>query len=75
MSADKTTPKIGTILDGTEARDAVHIALAPVVANETLSAGTPVGLLPDGSASIGAVVAWHAYGPTLLARLGIRRQA
>lgn len=35
-------------------RDAIHIAIAPIVAAENLRAGQHVGLLPDGTASITA---------------------
>lgn len=28
MSADKTTPKVGSVLEGNEKRDAIHIAVA-----------------------------------------------
>lgn len=36
---DKTTPKIGTILDGSEKRDAVHIAVMPMIATGQLMPG------------------------------------
>lgn len=39
MSADKTTPKIGTILDGSDPRDAIHIAVIPMVATSILWPG------------------------------------
>lgn len=42
--SDKTTPKLGTILSGDERRDAIHIAVAPVLARERLKPGEPVGL-------------------------------
>ena len=39
---DVTLEKIGTLLDGTEARDAVHIAVLPVIAGEALACAEPV---------------------------------
>lgn len=45
MSADKTTPKIGAVIDETAQRDAIHIAVAPVVATQILRAGDHVGLV------------------------------
>lgn len=47
--SDKTTPKVGKLLDGTEGRDAIHFALAPVMARHDLMPGDDVGLFPDGS--------------------------
>lgn len=48
MSSEQ--PKIGTILDGPSAgRDAVHVAIAPVVAGQTLMPGWHVGF-EDGEA-------------------------
>jgi hypothetical protein len=44
--------KVGSILnDVAVGRDAIHIAIAPVVAAEKLWAGYSVGLLDDGTAS------------------------
>lgn len=51
--ADITTETIGTILDDNAQRDAVHIALAPVVASTRMPPGAPVGLLEDGRAGFG----------------------
>lgn len=42
MSADKTTPNLGTLLEGHERRDAVHIAVAPCVASAGLVPGDHV---------------------------------
>lgn len=42
---DQTTPKVGSLLDGTEGRDAVHFALAPMTTDEWLKPGQHVGLL------------------------------
>ena len=44
---DQTTPTVGKLLDGTEGRDAVHFALAPVIAGQWLHPGENVGLLDD----------------------------
>lgn len=38
---------IGKLLDDTAKRDAIHIAIAPVIANERLSPGQPVGFCQD----------------------------
>jgi hypothetical protein len=42
--ADQTTPKIGTILDGSEGKDAVHIAVAPVRSEDVVSPGQHVAM-------------------------------
>ncbi len=42
------TPKIGQLLEGNEGRDAVHVAIAPVVAGETLRPGEHVGFASNG---------------------------
>lgn len=41
--------KLGKLIDGDETRDAIHIAIAPVVAGEKLAPGDHVGFLADGS--------------------------
>lgn len=41
------TPKLGQILEGDEERDAVHIAILPVIAGDYLSPGQHVGLGAD----------------------------
>jgi hypothetical protein len=38
--------KLGTLIDATAERDAIHVAIAPVVASQILAAGDHVGLLP-----------------------------
>lgn len=43
MAIDQTTPKVGKLLTGNEARDAIHFALAPVTAAVTLVPGRHVG--------------------------------
>lgn len=42
---------LGTIIDDTQRRDAIHLAVDPRVAAEKLYPGQDVGLLPDGRAS------------------------
>ncbi len=41
-------PNIGQLLTGNEHRDAIHFALAPVMAGEDLKPGEHVGMLPSG---------------------------
>ncbi len=56
------TPQLGKLIEGPVGRDAVHVAIAPVVAGERLRPGSHVGLVmgealgdsPDGAA-IGVV--------------------
>lgn len=40
--------KLGQIIEEERQRDAIHVAIAPVVAGEKLSPGDHVGFLPDG---------------------------
>src|SRR5580698_4671880 len=40
---------LGTIIDERAGRDAIHLAVEPVVAGETLIAGADVGFLEDGT--------------------------
>jgi len=49
----ENTPMLGKIVADDEklGRDAVHVAIAPVIAAECLIAGEHVGLLADGTAS------------------------
>lgn len=42
------TVKLGTLIDGKAGRDAIHIAIAPVVAIEKLHAGQHIGFPNDG---------------------------
>lgn len=42
---------LGTIIDDKQARDAIHLAVEPVVAAERLTPGQNVGLLSNGTAS------------------------
>lgn len=41
--------KIGQLAEASAGRDAIHVAIAPVVAAERLEPGTHVGFWPDGS--------------------------
>ena len=52
-----TQEKIGKLLEPTAQRDAIHIAVAPVVAAETLEPGTGIGFEEDGRVSSKAN--WH----------------
>jgi hypothetical protein len=45
--------KLGQLVIGEQHRDAIHIAVAPVVAGESLEPGAHVGLLPNGAAVCG----------------------
>ena len=45
--------KLGQILIGENNRDAIHIAIAPVVASEPLRPGQRVGFVNDGSVIVG----------------------
>lgn len=40
--------KLGEIIEGEQERDAIHIAVAPMTAGETLGPGQHVGLVADG---------------------------
>ncbi len=40
---------LGQLIEGEQQRDAIHIAVAPVEAGETLQPGSHVGILADGS--------------------------
>jgi hypothetical protein len=56
---------IGKVLVGSEQRDAIHIAIAPVVAEMTLSPGWHVGLTDDGKATINATAKVGIVDPFL----------
>ncbi len=43
-------PQLGKLISRSESRDAVHVAIAPVVAGERLMPGSHVGLDTDGTA-------------------------
>ncbi|WP_199272495.1 hypothetical protein [Paraburkholderia acidisoli] len=57
MSADKRSvatdalETLGTIIDGSQARDAIHLAVEPVIAAHNMEPGAHVGLMADGRAS------------------------
>lgn len=67
MNKDDTLQAIGKIIpkNVTMERDAVHIAVAPVVAAEPLERGTHIGVLLDGKASTTAVVKVGIVDPYL----------
>lgn len=48
---DETLENMGKILEKDMSRDAVHIAVVPVLANEQMHPGEHIGLLPNGYAS------------------------
>lgn len=50
---------IGTIISESEARDAIHLAVEPVIAAETIEPGKPVRLAFDGRA---VRTYWHSDG-------------
>lgn len=65
MSNDVTTPKVGTILDGTVGRDAIHFALAPVWALTALKPNDEIvveegwaRLLMEGEKSVAVIDPW-----------------
>src|ERR1700731_2150845 len=47
----QNTPALGKLVEGDQRRDAIHVAVAPVVAARRLCPGQHVGLLEDGRAS------------------------
>lgn len=55
MSADQRTPHtdalatLGTIISENEKRDAIHLAVEPAIAGQTLCPGDDVGFAPDGT--------------------------
>lgn len=57
---------IGKILNEPARRDAIHFAVAPVVAADDIRAGAHVGLLPDGRASCDAMIQIGIADPFLL---------
>ena len=67
MNKDDTLQAIGKIIpkDVTMERDAVHIAVAPVIAAEPLTVGEHVGLLLDGTASKAALTKVGIVDPYL----------
>jgi hypothetical protein len=75
MSADKRSTStdaletLGTIIDETGRRDAIHLAVEPVVAGETLRPGDDVGFLPDGTAGTNASTLLGIVDPFLKAKV------
>lgn len=67
MNKDDTLQAIGKIIPKgvTMERDAVHIAVAPVVAAEPLERGAHIGLLLDGTASVAAIIKVGIVDPYL----------
>lgn len=47
-----TLPGLGQLLDDERKRDAVHVAIAPVTANEALQPGQHVGLVEPGNVDL-----------------------
>ena len=60
MTADKRSvatdalETLGYIIDDGQRRDAIHLAVEPVIASEELRAGQAIGLMPDGTAGTNA---------------------
>jgi|SRR5271157_1681135 len=58
MSGDKRSvatdalETLGTIIDDTAGRDAIHLAVEPAIAGMTLRPGEDVGFLPDGTVGV-----------------------
>lgn len=46
--------KVGTLIDATAQRDAIHMAIAPIIADADYAPGTHVGFMDDGRVGIGA---------------------
>jgi hypothetical protein len=59
------TPPIGSILQPHERRDAIHIAVAPVIAARALTPGQHIGLTADGKASTEAGIKIGIVDPFL----------
>ena len=51
----ENVPKLGRVLEGEQHRDAIHIAVAPVVASERLSPGQHVGFIDATLTEVGPV--------------------
>jgi hypothetical protein len=47
--------KLGVIIDETAQRDAIHIAVAPVIASQILAAGDHIGFLPGSTEEVAGV--------------------
>jgi hypothetical protein len=57
--------KLGSLITEPEGRDAIHIAVAPVVAADDLGPGEHVGIMPNGMASAAATPAIGIVDPFL----------
>jgi hypothetical protein len=55
--SDKYVPELGKIIEGEAYRDAVHIAVAPAVAGESLRPGERIGFVGSDTG-----VAWRQAG-------------
>lgn len=53
---------LGKLIDGPQYRDAIHIAVAPVVASESLRPGDDVGFTGSDNESVGSVVDGKSIG-------------
>lgn len=66
-----SNPKLGQLIVTEECRDAIHVAVAPVVAGERLMPGDHVGFLEDGRVGEGATTKLGVVDPFL--RVSVRR--
>ncbi|MDE2010251.1 MAG: hypothetical protein KGJ09_09280 [Candidatus Omnitrophica bacterium] len=71
--ADETTRKIGTILDEFAKKDAIHIAVAPVVAGEELQPGDKIVLTQEGKAVKCTVISALGLADPFIAREKIKK--
>ena len=62
---DQTTPKVGKLLDGTEGRDAIHFALAPMIATEELQPAQAITLVEMGGNEARACIDPKRWGKGL----------
>jgi hypothetical protein len=70
MSENHTHPKLGELIEGEPNRDAIHIAVAPVVAGERLDPGEHVCLTPSGVAVLAQGKSIGVVDPFLRAFVG-----
>lgn len=61
-------PKLGQIIEGEAFRDAIHIAVTPILSGSKCYPGDHVGLLPDGRVSVKATPAIGIIDPYLPAQ-------
>jgi hypothetical protein len=66
----ETHPKLGQLIEGDQNRDAIHIAVAPVVAGERLDPGEHVCLTPSGFAVLAQGKSIGVVDPFLRAFVG-----